>query len=44
MMKNCGPRVIKEFTQSAYKQFGMHVVVLVAFLDDKGDPSMALWV
>ena len=44
MMKNRWPRAIKELTQSAYKQFGMHVVVLVAFLDDEGDPSMALWV
>ena len=43
-MKKRGPRVIREFTSSAYKQFGMRVLVLAAFLDDEGDPSMALWV
>ncbi len=29
-------------TSLAYNQFGMHVVVLAAFIDAKGDPSMTL--
>ncbi len=42
MMNKHGPRAIKEFTSSAYNQFGMHVVVLAAFIDAEGDPSMML--
>ena len=42
MMKKYGPRAIREFTSSSYKQFGMRVVVLAAYVDDKGDPEMAL--
>jgi hypothetical protein len=41
MMKN-GPQAIKEFTMLAYNQFGMCVVVLVAFVDTEGDPSITL--
>jgi hypothetical protein len=44
MMNKSGPRAVKEFTNSSYKQFGMQVVVLAAFVDDEGDPSMTLWV
>ncbi|KAN0121378.1 hypothetical protein V8E52_003274 [Russula decolorans] len=42
MMSKHGPRAIKEFTSSAYKQFGMHVVVLAAFMDGEGDSSATL--
>ena len=42
MMKKRGPRAIREFTSSSYKQFGMRVVVLAAYVDDEGDPAMAL--
>jgi hypothetical protein len=44
MMNKKGPQAVKEFTMSAYNQFGMHVVVLVAFVDTEGDPSITLWV
>jgi hypothetical protein len=44
MMAKQGPRAVKEFTSSAYSQFGMRVVVLAAFIDGQGDPSIALWV
>ena len=39
-----GPRAVKEFTLSAFNQFGMRVVVLAAYLDSEGESSMALWV
>jgi hypothetical protein len=42
MMLNRGPRAVKEFTSSVYKQFGMRVVVLGAFIDSDGDPSITL--
>jgi hypothetical protein len=42
MMKKNGPRAVREFTASAYKQFGMRIVVLAAYLDVEGDPTMAL--
>ena len=41
-MSKHGTKAIKEFTSTAYNQFGMRVVVLAAFLDDEGDPSMSL--
>jgi len=42
MMNKHRPRAIKEFTSLAYNQFGMHVVVLAAFINAEGDPSMML--
>lgn len=42
MMAKQGPRAVKEFASSAYNQFGMRVVVLAAFVDGEGDPSVAL--
>ena len=42
MMKKRGPRAIREFTLSSYKQFGMRVVILAAYVDDEGDPAMVL--
>jgi len=42
MMAKRGPKAIKEFTSSAYKQFGMRVVVLASFLDDGGRPAITL--
>jgi hypothetical protein len=44
MMAKSGPKAIKEFSSLAYKQFGMRVVVLAAYIDAEGDPSMTLWV
>ena len=43
-MAKGGARAIKEFTSSTYKDFGMRVVVLAAFKDGEGDPSMTLYV
>jgi len=43
MMRKNGTRVIKDFTSAVWRQFGMRVVVLAAFVDDE-DPSMSLWV
>jgi hypothetical protein len=42
MMSKNGTKAIKEFSSSAYNQFGMRVVVLAAFVDGKGEPSMSL--
>lgn len=42
MMNKHGPSAVKEFTSSAYNQFGMRVVVLAAFVDAEGDPSITL--
>jgi hypothetical protein len=44
MMAKHGPKAIKEFTLSAYSQFGMCVLILAVFIDNEGDHSMALWV
>jgi hypothetical protein len=44
MMAKNGPQAIKEFTRSAYNQFGMCVVILTAFVDNEGDPSITLYV
>jgi hypothetical protein len=44
MMSKHGPKAIKEFASSAYNQFGMRVVVLAAFEDVEGEPSMTLCV
>jgi hypothetical protein len=44
MMDKCGPRAVKEFTSSAYRQFGMRVIVLASFMDQEQGPSVALWV
>jgi hypothetical protein len=43
MNKN-GAQAVKEFTKLLYQQFGMHVVILAAFMDIEEDPSIALWV
>jgi len=34
---------MKDFTSAAYKEFGMRIVVLVAFLHD-GKPAVSMWV
>lgn len=44
MMAKKGPRAVREFTSAAYKQFGMRVVVLAAFVDREGDASVTLCV
>jgi len=43
MMSKNGTKAIKDFTSAAWRQFGMRVVVLAAYVDDE-DPSMLLWV
>lgn len=42
MMAKNGPKAVREFTSLAYKEFGMRVVVLAAFLDSQRDPSITL--
>ena len=44
MMEKNGTKAIKEFTSLVHKEFGMRIVVLAAFVDRDGDPSMSLWV
>jgi hypothetical protein len=44
MMEKNGPKAIKEFTSLVHREFGMRIVVLAAFVDGDGDPSMTLWV
>ena len=43
MMSKNGTKAIKDFMLAAWRQFGMRVVVLAAYVDDE-DPSMLLWV
>ena len=35
---------MREFTSAAYNQFGMRVLILGAYLDDKEDPAITLCV
>jgi len=42
MMEKHGTKAVKEFTSSAYSQFGMHIMVLAAFTGSEGEPSMTL--
>jgi hypothetical protein len=42
MMAKNGPKAVREFSSLAYNQFGMRVVVLAAFVDNQGEPSMSL--
>jgi hypothetical protein len=42
MMSKKGPKAVKEFASAAYKQFGMRVIVLAAYVDSEGDPSITL--
>jgi hypothetical protein len=44
MMRRHGPKAIKDFTSLAYNEYGMRLVVLAAFIDEEGDPSMSLYV
>ena len=43
MAKN-RPRAVREFNPAVNKQFGMHTVVLAAFVNADGNPSYMLWV
>ena len=43
MMSKHGTKAVREFTSAAYKQFGMRVVILAAYMDADG-PTTALWV
>jgi hypothetical protein len=42
MMEKNGTKAIKEFTSLVHKEFGMRIVILAAFVDRDGDPSMSL--
>jgi hypothetical protein len=37
-----GPDAISEFSSAVYSQFGMRIVVLAAFLDTRGEPSISM--
>jgi hypothetical protein len=43
MMKKHGAKAMKEFTSVVFRQFGMRVVVLGAFMND-GEPAVSMWV
>jgi hypothetical protein len=43
MMKKHGPKAMKEFTSVVFRQFGMRVVVLAAYMND-GEPAVSMWV
>jgi hypothetical protein len=43
MMRDHRVKAIKDFTSTAYQQFGMHLVILAAFLNDDDDPAISLW-
>ena len=42
MMAKNGPRAVREFTSAINKQFGVHAVILTAFVDADGNPSYTL--
>jgi len=42
MMHKKGPKAVKEFASYMHKQFGMRVVILGAFMDEDGEPSMTV--
>jgi hypothetical protein len=42
MMAKSGPKAIREITEAVYKQFGMRIVVLGAYVDADGDLSTSL--
>jgi hypothetical protein len=44
MMTKSGTKAVKEFSSAAYNQFGMRVVVLAAFVNEKNEPLVSLWV
>jgi hypothetical protein len=44
MMTKSGTKAIKEFSSVAYNQFGMHVMVLTAYMNEKKEPLVLLWV
>jgi hypothetical protein len=43
MMGKHGTKAIRDFTSAAWRQFGMRVVVLAAYVNDE-DPMISLWV
>jgi hypothetical protein len=44
MMAKHGSKFVRDFTSTAYSQFGMRIVVLAAYVDGEGDNAMLLWV
>jgi hypothetical protein len=44
MMTKSGTKAIKEFSSMAYNQFGMCIVVLAAYVNEKNEPLVLLWV
>ena len=41
-MEKNGTKAIKEFMSLVHKEFGMHIVILAAFVDRNGNPLMLL--
>jgi hypothetical protein len=42
MIRKHGAKAIKEFTLASFNQFGMHVVVLAAYMDTEEDPLIVV--
>ena len=42
MMKKHGAKAVKEFTSASFKQFGMCVVVLAAYMDPEEKPEIVM--
>jgi hypothetical protein len=44
MMAKHGTKAVKDFTSNVYKEYGMRIVVLAAYVDTEGEHAMSLWV
>ena len=42
MMKKHGAKAVEEFASESFRQFGMHVIVLTAYMDPEEKPEVAM--
>ena len=42
MMKKHGAKAVEEFASESFRQFGMRVVVLAAYMDPEEKPEVAM--
>jgi hypothetical protein len=41
-MRKHGAKAVKEFALASFNQFGMHVIVLAAYMDTEEDPLITV--
>jgi hypothetical protein len=42
MMRKHGAKAMREFASASFNQFGMHVVILAAYMDTEEDAEVAV--